>query len=685
MELLDEQSASELAKRLRKELIDHNYLYYVLNRPVVSDAEYDRLLRKLSGIEVRFPSLYDPASPTQRVGAAPKKGYSKVTHTTPMLSLANALSVDETREFDIRVKNILIKSDTKHYTEGNDIEYIAEPKIDGLAVELVYERGRFIQGSTRGDGVTGEDITENLKTIKNIPRTLKAPEKGTQIPDMLSVRGEVFISTSGFKELNKQREADGEPLFANARNAAAGSLRQLDASVTASRPLDIFCYGVGSESEVNIESHSKELELLESLGLKVIPYQNLLGIDEALKFKSLTEATREKLAYDVDGVVIKVNSKALQVVLGQITRSPRWAIAIKFAPKQESTVVKDIRVGVGRTGALTPVAELSPVTVGGVTIQYTTLHNIGEVKRKDVRIGDTVIVQRAGDVIPEIVSVIKEKRTGNELEFIMPSICPECKAHVELIGAIHYCTAGLSCPAQLKESISHFASKRAMNIDGLGFKIIEQLLNSGLVKDVSDLYRLKDRTDEVLDLDRFAEKSLENLLKAIEQSKQSSLKRIIFALGIKDVGDFASTVLAEEFGSFDRLMNVTEEELLCIHAIGPETADSIVKFFSEQHNIKVIKKLKELGIEFSEDVTGAKKLSGKTFLFTGTLTDFSRGEARDLVERLGAKTAASISKRVDYVVAGKDAGGKLARATELGLRIITEDEFKKMATTEAQE
>ncbi|MBI5493026.1 MAG: NAD-dependent DNA ligase LigA [Deltaproteobacteria bacterium] len=671
---MDEKRAKEEIDRLKKEINRHNYLYYVLDSPAITDAEYDRLMRRLEELENQFPRLVTPDSPTQRVGAKPLEAFGTVTHTIPMLSLKNAFTGQETTEFDARIK--------KYLKMGEEIEYAAEPKMDGLAVELVYEDGIFARGSTRGDGYVGEDVTQNLRTVRSIPLRLtpgRAEKKS--IPRHLEVRGEVFLPLEAFRKLNREKEAKGEAIFANPRNAAAGSLRQLDPKVTASRPLDIFCYGLGSAEGAGFKTHYESLEFLSSIGLKVNPFVKVVkGIDRVLEYHREIEKKREELDYELDGVVVKVNDLALQERLGVRTREPRWALAFKFAPKQESTTVKDIIVGVGRTGALTPVALLEPISVGGVTIERATLHNQDEVDRKDVRIGDTVVVQRAGDVIPEIAYVIKEKRPpGRELKrFRMPDKCPECGSIVEREGALHFCMGGLLCPAQLKESIRHFASKRAMDIEGLGAMHVDQFVDSGLLKDVADIYYLN--KDKLLGQERWAEKSAENLIKAIEASKRRTLERIIYALGIRGVGEHMARLLSKEFGSIEALMDTGEEDLVKVHEIGPETARSIVDFFKERHNLQVMEKLKKAGVVFPSEARKAKgRLAGKVFLFTGSLKTFTRDEAKDLVEAEGGEAAAAISKKIDYVVAGEEPGSKYDKARELGLKIIDEDEFRRMA------
>lgn len=673
---MDEKGAKAEIDRLKKEINYHNYRYYVLDSPVITDAEYDRLMRRLEELEKEFPRLITADSPTQRIGAKPLEAFGTVAHTIPMLSLNNAFTGQEAIEFDGRIKRYL------RMDIGTEIEYAAEPKMDGLAVELVYKNGIFARGSTRGDGYVGEDVTQNLRTVRSIPLKLSGERaKRVNIPRYIEVRGEVFLPLEAFKKLNKEKEAKGEPIFANPRNAAAGSLRQLDPRITALRPLDIFCYGLGSAEGAGFKTHFESLEFIRSIGLKVNPFVKVVkGIDEVLKYHKEMEKKREGLDYELDGVVVKVNGFGLQERLGTLTRSPRWALAFKFAPKQESTVVKDIFVGVGRTGALTPVAMLEPISVGGVTIERATLHNQDEVDRKDVRVGDTVVVQRAGDVIPEVAYVLKDKRpAGRELKrFRMPDKCPECRSAVERIGAIHFCTGGLLCPAQLKESIRHFASKRAMDIEGLGEMHVEQFVDAGFLKDVADIYYLD--KDELLRQERWGEKSVENLFKAIEASKNRTLERIIYGLGIRGVGDHMARVLAKEFAGVEALMDAKEEDLLEIREIGPETAVSVVDFFKERHNRQVIEKLKKAGVEFPAEKKKAKgRLSGKVFLFTGALKSFTRDEAKDLVEAEGGEATAGVSKKVDYVVIGEEPGSKYDKAREMGLKIIDEDEFRRMA------
>jgi len=683
---MNEKEAIKELEKLREEINYHNHRYYILDSPVISDAEYDRLFKKLQELENNFPHLITPDSPTQRVGAMPLDEFKTIAHTIPMLSLNNANNVEEAREFDERVKRFL---ETKE-----EIEYVAEPKMDGLAIELVYVDGLFTAGSTRGDGYTGEDVTLNLRTVKSIPLRLlnKTVEKvkveggktlPLPIPARLEVRGEVFIPIKEFERLNREREERGEPAFANPRNAAAGSIRQLDSKITAMRPLDIYCYGIGALEGAKFKTHWEILHTLKGWGLKVNPFIKICkGIDEVIKYHEDMEEKRDRIPYELDGVVVKVNSLDLQDRLGILTRSPRWAVAYKFKARQETTRVKDIIVGVGRTGALTPVAVLEPVEVGGVTVERATLHNQDEVDRKDVRVGDTVVVQRAGDVIPEIVMVIKEKRTGSEKPFRLPEKCPLCGSAVVKEGAIHRCTGGLSCPAQLKEGIRHFAAKRAMNIEGLGDKHIDQFVEKGVIKDVADLYSLK--KEDIAELERWADKSAQNLLDQIEKSKDTTLARMIYALGIRQVGEHMAKVLANNFGSLDELMKASYDNLMEIHEIGPETAESIVTFLKEGHNRNVIEKLKRAGVKspltplFQRGVRGDLRFKGNQFVLTGTLSGFTRGEAKELIESLGGRITSSVSKNTDYVIAGAEPGSKYDKAVELGIKILNEEEFKDL-------
>jgi len=668
---MDREKAKREIEKLREKIEHHNWRYYVLDDPEISDARYDGLMRRLTDMEGRFPEFRTPASPTQRVGAAPLDEFAQVRHSAPMLSLGNSTGAEETREFDRKVKRFL------RLAEDELIEYVAEPKFDGLGIELVYEEGMFVVGSTRGDGVIGEDVTSNLKTIRALPLRLR--EERAELPRRLEVRGEVYMDIRNFEALNRERGKRGEPLFANPRNAAAGSLRQLDPSITAGRPLNIFLYALGKVEGWRFESQWDFLQQLPKWGLRVNRHaRKCRGIDEAIDYCAEMLPVREKLPYEIDGVVIKVSSFSLQERLGIISRSPRWAIAYKFPPKQETTRILDIVAQVGRTGALTPVAIMKPVRIGGVEVKRATLHNQDEVDRKDVRVGDTVVVQRAGDVIPEVVKVITSRRPAGAKPYRLPSRCPICGADVVRFEgeAVARCT-GISCPAQLKEHIRHFASRRAMDIDGLGEKLIEQLVDTGTVKSAAALYSLT--KEEILSLERMAEKSATNLLEAIDKSRETTLDRIIFALGIRHVGEHIAKVLAAAFGSMERLQGAREDELLATREVGPQIAQSIKTFFRQRANVRVIERLWEGGVRYRAggERTGGW-LEGKTFVFTGGLEHFTREEAERRVEGAGGRASSSVSKKTDYVVAGTDPGTKYEKAKELGVKILTEEDFTRL-------
>jgi DNA ligase (NAD+) len=671
---MERQEAERQIERLRQQLHEHNYRYYVLDDPQITDAEYDQLMRRLQELEATFPELIQPDSPTQRVGATPLGAFGMVLHSQPMLSLDNAFSAAEVRDFDARLRRQLGHNDP--------IEYVAEPKIDGLAVELVYVDGLLIQGSTRGDGVRGEDISQNLRTIKTVPLRL-IPVVHEPLPQRLEVRGEVYMTKRDFQRLNARREEEGEPTFANPRNAAAGALRQLDPRITAGRPLTMFCYGIGGVEGVTFQSHWDVLHSLARWGLRINPHsERCQGIEAALDYYERLRLQREDPLYEIDGVVVKVNALALQEALGTRSRSPRWALAYKFEPKQAVTQVKDITVQVGRTGALTPVALLEPVQVAGVEVSRASLHNPDEVARKDVRVGDWVMVQRAGDVIPEIVEVLKARRTGLERPFEMPTRCPVCGAAVvRLEGEVVPRCVELSCPAKLKESIVHFASKRAMDIDGLGGKTVDQLVEYGLVKDIGDLYFLS--KDEVLKLDRLADKSASNLMAAIERSKQTTLPRFLYALGIRHVGEHVAHVLARVYPDWQVLQRAAYEELEGIHEIGPRIAQSIVAFFQDVGNQAVLDKLHRGGVRArpQKHPTAEQTWHGKTVVFTGELHTYRRAEAKQLVEARGGRVTSSVSRGTSYVVAGAEAGSKLDEARRLGVPVLTEDEFQALLSS----
>src|SRR5512136_464745 len=663
--------ASEAIKRrvekLREEIEYNNYRYYVLDQPEISDAQYDRLMKELEKLEKDYPELRSPNSPTQRVGASPLEEFEIVRHTIPMLSLANAFDEAEAREFDKRVKKFLGTSE--------EIEYVAEPKFDGLAIELVYETGQFVVGSTRGDGVNGENITQNLRTIKTIP--LQLIRKEIAVPERLEVRGEVIMQLKRFKELNRKREEKEEPPFANPRNAAAGSVRQLDPKITVERPLEIYFYALGEVRGWTFKTQWDGLKTLPKWGLRTNPHiRKCKDMDEVLDYYHEMNEKREMLPHEIDVTVIKVNRLDLQARLGEIARSPRWALAFKFQPKQETTKIIGIRPQVGRTGALTPVAVMEPVKVGGVEVSRATLHNQDEIDRLDVRVGDTVVIQRAGDVIPEVVEVISSKRKGTERKFKMPSKCPVCGAEVVKEEAIHRCI-GLDCPAQLKGRIRHFASKRAMDIDGLGVKLIDQLVDKGLVKDVADIYYIK--KEQLIELERMAEKSAQNIIDAIEASKTKPLSKFLYALGIRQVGETTAEDLTRQFPRLDDFFHLSEEDLMEVEGIGPEVAASVVQFFRDKKNKESIDRLMKAGVKVIEPKGKERgKLVGKTFVFTGVLKTFQRDESRNLVESLGGMTASSVSKKVDFVVVGEDPGSKFDKARELGVKTLTEEEFKKV-------
>lgn len=659
--------AEKRIRRLRDEIARHDYLYYALDKPEISDGEYDRLHKELEALEAEYPELVTPDSPTQRVGAAPREDLPNVRHVKPMLSLESVMKLDDAREFDRRMKKGL---------GSDDVTYTVEPKFDGLSVELIYEDGVLARGATRGDGAVGEDVTPNIRTIRTIPLRLRAERP----PRSVAIRGEAIMPLAEFRDLNRWITERELPAFANPRNAAAGSLRQLDSRVTAERPLSFYAYEIieiaGAEPP---DMHSHELEILSKWGMRVDPHKKVCrSIEEAIAFHADLAARRDALPFEIDGVVIQLDSKVDREILGIRTRSPRWAIALKFEPRKEVTIVEDIVVQVGRTGKLTPVALLRPVDVSGVTVSRATLHNAGEVAKKDIRVGDTVRIQRAGDVIPAVVERIPKKRERRKHPFAMPAACPVCGSEVVEEGAYHFCTGGLSCPAQLKRGIEHFASKGALDIEGLGTKTVAAMVDKGLVASVAGIYRLDEKA--LLDLGGFADKSAANLLAAIESSKKVSLDRFLYALGIRNVGEHVATVLADHYGTLDAAMSATKDDLETIHEIGPEVAQSVSSFFAEKRTRSLVAELRSLGLEIAETrrAAGPRPLAGQTFVFTGTLESLSREEAERLVQSLGGRAASSVSKKTSYVVAGAETGSKLAKAEKLGLKIISEKEFKKL-------
>lgn len=665
--------SSEILKRieqLREEINYHNYLYYVLDQPVITDADYDALMRELKEIEDKYPETVTPDSPTQRIGAPPSEKFASVSHSIPMLSLDDAFSQEEVLEFDQRAKRLL--------QTDEEIEYTVEPKMDGLAVELVYENGMFVLGSTRGDGYTGEDVTANLRTIRSLP--LRLIERHLSPPGRLEVRGEVFINKDAFKRLNKKRMEDGEPPFANPRNAAAGSLRQLDPNITAGRPLNIFCYGIGIAEGCSFGTQWEVLSSLRKWGLRVNPMaEKQKGIRGAIHYHRRMNRKRKDLDYEIDGIVIKVNDLDLQKRLGAKAKSPRWALAYKFEAAQAVTRIIEIQLSVGRTGAVTPIALMEPVKVGGVMVSRATLHNEDEIRRKDVRIGDWVIVRRAGDVIPEVVRPLPERRTGKEQVFVMPQTCPVCGSNLRRKpGEAVWRCPNPECFPRLVKQLTHFASKGAMDIEGLGPKVAEQLISAGLVRSISDLYSIK--LSDLLSLDRFAEKSAENLLSAIETSKETSFARFFYALGIRHVGDVTAQLLADHFGSMEALKDASEEELMAVEGIGPEVAFSIRSWFDDNKNLRLTESLLDAGIRFT-DLREARTspLKDRTFVFTGGLSSLTREQAKNIVRDLGGQVASAVGRKTDYVVAGGNPGSKLRKALELGIPVLSEEEFLALA------
>lgn len=660
-------------EELRRAIEAHNYAYFVLDDPTVPDAEYDRLMRRLRELEAAHPELASPDSPTQRVGAAKLGSFREVRHAKPMLSLDNVFSDEELEAFDRRTRDRLAAADI----EVQQIAYWAEPKLDGAAISLRYERGELVFGATRGDGTTGEDVTHNIRTIRSIPLRLRTDKP----PEVLEVRGEVFMPRKGFLEFNRRAVERGEKTFVNPRNAAAGSLRQLDPRLAAERPLDAFFYALGEVSDGVLETRQQSgiVEMLRAFGLRTCPEASLVrGVAGCLEYFERIGKKRSDLPYDIDGVVYKVNELAWQNELGFLSRAPRWQIAHKFPAQEELTVVRDVEFQVGRTGALTPVARLEPVFVGGVTVSNATLHNMDELQRKDVRVGDTVIVRRAGDVIPEVVAVVADRRPPDAQPVTLPPTCPVCGSDVrrEEGEAIARCIGGLVCPAQRKESLRHFASRRALNIEGLGTKLIDQLIDSGLVKTSADLYGLS--VEQLEGLDRMGEKSATKLVAAIAKSKETTFARFLYALGIANVGETTAAALAQGFDSLEELLQADDERLQQVPDIGPIVAAAISAFFREEHNLSVIQALRRAGVQWPAPIprkTGGQPLAGRTFVITGTLQSMTRDEAKSRLQALGAKVSGSVSKKTAALIVGAEPGSKLQAAEELGVEVWTEDQL----------
>jgi DNA ligase (NAD+) len=678
----DLKKIKERIEALRKEIALHNYYYYALDQPIISDEEYDALFRELERLEKEYPQFVTPDSPTQKVGHPPLEEFQPFEHTVPMLSLENAMTEEEVLQFDRRVRKTLIGE-----VSAIDLEnlYVVEPKIDGVAVEIIYRDGVFVAGGTRGDGRVGEDVTPNIRTVRGLPLRLVPFDGAPDPPSFLSVRGEVYMDKREFQRINEEQKAKGLPAFANPRNAAAGSLRQLDSSITAQRNLKIFCYAIGRVEGLTVNTHWEVLNLLKKWGLPVNPLSRPCGsIREALESAHDLRDQRDDLPYEIDGAVIKVNSLEFQRRLGETTRSPRWAIAYKFSAYRAETKIQNIRVQVGRTGVLTPVAELDPVIIGGVVVRNATLHNYDEISRKDIRIGDWVIVQRAGDVIPEVVEVITERRTGNEREFVMPSSCPVCGADVvQNPGEVAHRCSNPKCPARIKAAIIHFAAREAMDIEGLGEKTVDLLVDKGLLRSIPDIYALK--KEDLVNLPGFGELSAENLISAIEKSKNATLERFIFALGIPYVGRYTAALIARRFPSIDMVMNARKEDLITIPGVGEKVAKAVAEYFANPDQRDMVRKLLDAGIMVGSSgggkVTASEQPSvfqGKTVVFTGTLSSMTRDKAEELVTKMGGRVSKSVSKKTDLVVVGESPGSKYEKALSLGIQTLMESEFLEL-------
>jgi len=664
------KSLEKEIKKLRDDIRYHEHRYYVLNDPEISDFEFDKLMRRLQDLEREHPELVTSDSPTQRVGGQPAAEFPKVRHSVQMLSLDNTYSVEELKDFDRRVRELSGRA---------QVDYVGELKLDGLSMALTYDDGSLTRGVTRGDGMEGEDVTGNVRTIRSVPLRIDS-KMLTAIgrPKRFEVRGEVIMTRRAFEHVNAQREAAGEPKFANPRNAAAGSMRQLDPRVVAERKLDMYLYQLLVDGGVALPEQWKALDALAKLGFKVNPHRRLCrSFEELLAYIQEWETKRDSLEYEIDGIVVKVNDARLWAELGTTAKSPRWAVAYKYPARQATTQVVNIRAQVGRTGTLTPVADLEPVDVGGVTVSHATLHNMDEIERLGVKIGDTVLIQRAGEVIPQVVKVVKQAPDGRE--FRMPKKCPVCSGDVyRSEGEVAYRCVNTACPAKLKETLLYFAGRRAMNIDGLGDKLVDQLVDKGLVRDVADLYSLTH--EQLAGLERMGEKSAANLVEEIENSKKAELARLIFALGIRFVGERTGQLLADHFGSLDKLAKATEEELYEVEEVGPRVSEAIREFFGEKRNRDVIEKLRKAGLQFEQEKTrkAEGKLAGKQFVLTGTLPTYSREEATRLIEEAGGRVVGSVSKKTDYVVVGADPGSKLDKARSLGVKTIDEAELLKL-------
>jgi DNA ligase (NAD+) len=652
---------------LRKELHEHDYRYYVLAEPTISDEAYDKLMRELQDLELQYPELQSPDSPTQRVGGQPTKEFAPVAHNPPMLSLANSYSEEEIREFDERVRKNL---------NNEQPRYVAELKFDGVAIALKYRNGMLVQGATRGDGMQGDDITANLKTVRSLPLRLRTDDERFLNCD---VRGEAFMDRADFDAMNKQRAMEGEKLFINPRNSTSGTLKMQDPKIVATRPIKMFAYWLNAPA-ATLKSHFKNLETLRAIGLPVNEHARLCkNIDEVIAFWKEWERKRDSLPYDIDGVVVKVDSLEQQAKLGSIAKSPRWAIAFKFASRKAETVLNDIILQVGRVGTVTPVADLKPVFVGGTTVSRASLYNMDYINELDLRIGDTVIVEKGGDVIPKITEVILAKRPQRTKKFEMAKRCPECSTPLfQPEGEVNFYCENAECPAQVKGRIQHFAMRGAMDIEGLGEAVVDQLVGLGWVKNCADLYSLHEHKAEMVELDGWGEKSAQNLLNGIEGSKKRPFHRVLYAIGIRHVGQGVAQLLTEHFASMQKLMEATEEDLQSVGGIGPQIAESVAHFFKEKHNRDIIKRLHSAGLQFSSSSTKKKgKLNGLTFVLTGTLPTLTREQARQLIEEHGGKVASSVSKNVNYLLAGEDAGSKLEKAKKLGIAIMSEEEFRK--------